>query len=181
MTSRVSLSFWRFAKTIYAGDGMAEACLTLQDAQGADITLLLFAFFCGADGRGRLDAAQLTRAIGVVQPWQDGVVAPLRAIRRAMREPIGAILDEALRHRIKRIEFAAERRQIDVLSGLLPSARQGVSLQTRLSDAAWNVSAYLSLLPGQAKLDTPPAAHRLVIERLTNAFVPMTNPSGTDV
>jgi uncharacterized protein (TIGR02444 family) len=180
MTSRVSLSFWRFAKAIYAGDGVAQACLTVQDAQGADVTLLLFAFFCGADGRGRLDAAHLKRAIEVVQPWRDAVVAPLRQIRQAMREPIGGILDEGLRRRIKQIELAAERRQMDVLSGLLPSARQGVSLSAKVSDAAENVSAYLSLLPGQAHHLPPPAAYSLLIERLTNAFVPMTNPSGID-
>jgi uncharacterized protein (TIGR02444 family) len=168
MTSRVSLRFWRFAGAIYAHDGVARACLDLQDQGGADIPVLLFAFFCGADGRGRLDAAQLERAIQAITPWRDGVVAPLRALRRAMRQPIGGITDEALRSRIKRIELAAERRQMDTLSRLLPSFAQGVSLQDRVSDAAGNVSVYLTLLSGH-----PASARKRMVELLTNAFLQM--------
>ncbi len=168
MTSRVSLRFWRFAGAIYAHDGVARACLDVQDQIGADIPVLLFAFFCGADGRGRLDAAQIERTIQAIKPWRDGVVVPLRTLRRAMREPIGGISDESLRSRIKRIELAAERRQMDTLSRLLPSSTQGVSLQDRASDAAGNVSVYLTLLSGLSD-----SAGKRMVELLTNAFLQM--------
>lgn len=169
MTSRVSLSFWRFAEAIYAHDGVARACLDLQDQGGADIPVLFFAFFCGASGRGRLDVAQIGRAVQAIKPWRDSVVVPLREVRRAMRQPIGGISDETLRSRIKRIELAAERVQMDTLSRLLPSSTQGVSLQDRARDAAENASIYLTLLSGHSA-----SARQRVVELFTNAFLQMT-------
>ena len=43
--------FWNFSLELYAGDGVAEACLDLQERRGCDVNILLFCCWLGASGR----------------------------------------------------------------------------------------------------------------------------------
>ena len=90
--------FWRFSLAFYARPGVAEACLALQDREGADVNLLLLALWLGARGH-RLDAAAGRRLAGQGRDWQNAVVAPLRQVRRRLKahadlpwpEPVAAL------------------------------------------------------------------------------------------
>ena len=87
---------WAFSTALWAAPGVAATCLALQEEAGADVNLLLLAAWMGA-ARG-LDLRG------------EGVVAPLRAARRAL--PGGG--DPALaglRRRILDCELAAEQIQ----------------------------------------------------------------------
>ena len=51
--------FWNFSLEIYSGEGVAEACLDLQERRGCDVNILLFCCWLGASGRPTLTADRL--------------------------------------------------------------------------------------------------------------------------
>src|ERR1035437_10800245 len=73
--------FWTFSLSIWAQAGVEQACLALQEA-GADVNLLLFCCWLGAEGR-RIEKRQLKKLMSAVSVWQEEVLAPLRRARRA--------------------------------------------------------------------------------------------------
>lgn len=129
--------FWAFSLRLYATPGVAPACLALQDRAGADVNLVLFAFWAASRGQ-RLDPAQLAGVDAAVRPWREGVVRPLRAARRALKALGGTEATERLRDQVKRAELEAEQQQQAAMEGLLPRAEPvpGEGL------AAANLTAY---------------------------------------
>ena len=107
--------FWAFSLAVYAGDGVAEECLGLQERLGLDVNLLLFAAYMGAVEGVRLAARDLASAHAAVTDWHNEVVRPMRAARRALKAPAtnaGDPLQPAtagLRLNVKRDELEAEK------------------------------------------------------------------------
>ena len=103
---------WTFATGIYGRDGVAPACLTLQDQYGQDVLLLLFAAWAGAEGGLLLSPERTARASADAADWRNDVVEVLRGLRRRLKGAPGAPPGPdvaALREEVKRIELAAER------------------------------------------------------------------------
>ncbi len=131
--------FWNFSVALYARPGVEEALLRLQDEDGLDVTLVLFCLHAATRGESlggaRLDAM---RRIGTV--WGEGVVAPLRAARRAMKPlaPPGSPA-ERLREDVNRLELAAEKAMHAELEALLPegSGASGGRALAERNLAAW--------------------------------------------
>ncbi|MEJ8569771.1 TIGR02444 family protein [Elongatibacter sediminis] len=117
--------FWSFSLKTYAVEGVPAACLELQDRHGADVNVVLFAFWV-ATVSGELDRETLRQALDKPGVWSREVVHPLRAARRWMkREGCGSQGMEpdacgALRERIKKLELEAERLQQHMLEALAP-------------------------------------------------------------
>jgi len=113
--------FWDFSLAVYDRAGVAPACLALQDRHGLDVNLLLFCLWAGACGRA-LTAAELDGLIAAVRPWQDGVVAPLRAVRRWLKaqQSVPNASAAALRSAIKERELDAEAIEQEILFAHIP-------------------------------------------------------------
>ncbi|ALJ34852.1 TIGR02444 family protein [Azospirillum brasilense] len=110
---------WDFSLAVYGRPGVPAACLDLQDRLGQDVNLLLFAAWAGMACNADLPAEELARIDTAVAPWRDGMVRPLRAIRRRAKGE-----DDTLYKRLKAAELEAERVQQDrlfALSGLTPA------------------------------------------------------------
>ncbi|MFC7333345.1 TIGR02444 family protein [Rhodocista pekingensis] len=136
-----SPDLWRFSLAVYARPDVAPLCLALQDGHGADVNLLLWAAWLALVHGHTLTPGDLAAAEAAVAPWREGVVRPLRAVRRTLKAPepplpAGA---GALRERIKAAELEAERLQQQVLDGLPETRRPG-------GDPAAALAANLSLL-----------------------------------
>jgi uncharacterized protein (TIGR02444 family) len=99
---------WRFSRAFYARPGVSEALIALQDREGLDVNLILFALWCGVSGRSRLSNAELVIAEDSARPIRVAIVVPLRALRRQIRSDPDVDV-QRLRERIKRLEIAAER------------------------------------------------------------------------
>jgi uncharacterized protein (TIGR02444 family) len=116
-------AFWRFSLATYRRPGIARACLALQDRSGLDVNLLLLCLFAAKQGRA-LSSADLRRAMRRASPIQAGIIAPLRAARRALKrqadlaDPALAAAAQRLRAAILRHELAAEHFEQTALSGL---------------------------------------------------------------
>lgn len=117
------MSLWDWALEAYAAEGVADACLELQDAAGQNVPLLLWAAWCAAEARAP-DEDALEGAGDTARAWQETAIAPLRAVRRALK-PRAPDLDddarEAVRAQVKAVELEAERRLLAALEALAPA------------------------------------------------------------
>ena len=104
-------AFWTWAQEAYARDEVAEACLTLQDAHGQNVPLLLWTVWAARDGRAP-DDATLEAAAQLGRRWETVAVAPLRAARRELKQDVEGVPAAerlAFRDHVKAVELAGER------------------------------------------------------------------------
>jgi len=137
-------SFWDFSLAFYALPDVAPAFLELQDRCGADVNIMLYLLHV-ARAQRLLDDEDLARIEACVRPWREAVVAPLRAVRRSLKEPVGAFAagrSAPLRAEVKRVELAAEKLQQQTLETLFPPERTGAAGSDPSSCARANLRAY---------------------------------------
>jgi uncharacterized protein (TIGR02444 family) len=138
---------WNCSLEIYAGDGVAEACLDLQDRRGCDVNILLFCCWLGASGRPTLTAERLRAILKVSDVWQAEIVRPLRQVRRLLKDkPWDEALPEtvdATRRRVADAELAAEHaEQLKLASLYNPPADRDRPVEKRLRAAVGNLGVY---------------------------------------
>ncbi|MFO1048416.1 MAG: TIGR02444 family protein [Geminicoccaceae bacterium] len=158
MSELPECEFWRFSLDRYSRPGVAEACLELQDRDGADVNLLLLAMWLGSLGR-RLSPAEGARLTAIAADWQNPIVAPLRAVRRCLKERIDVPWAEALevwRRRVAEAELALE--QVEQLL-LERAAGAGLGCAPRMAAAQENLAAL-----GLARVLGTPQLERLLAE-----------------
>lgn len=122
---RAGDDLWSFSLAVYDAPGVAEACLTAQDAHGQDVNLILWAAWLGWRGH-MLTLAELEAAQAATTPWREEVVTPLRTLRRRLKTgplPAPDPASLALRERIKAAELDAERLQQSLLAQIPPITR----------------------------------------------------------
>jgi uncharacterized protein (TIGR02444 family) len=102
---------WRFSLALYGQDGAADACLALQDRLGVDVNILLLAIFAAAECGMVVTSQDLQRMDALVKAWRTETVAPLRTMRRRLKQPLGPADEyaEVLRSEIKKAELLAEQ------------------------------------------------------------------------
>ena len=109
-------SLWDFCLVIYGLPAIEQMCLRLQDQGGANVNIVLW--LCWLADRGiPVDQQQLDLALQKLASWHEDVVAPLRQLRRLIKQrythnPEG-ISD--VRGTIKTAELAAEKVELDWL------------------------------------------------------------------
>lgn len=141
--------FWDFSLALYGTEGVAPACLRLQERHGVDVNFLFFGIWHGLT-RGQLGGQALAAKHQAVADWHAVVVRHLRSLRRRLKEAVGPVdtdLAQALRARIQKIEIDAEHiEQLTLAADIAPVAAIDRDSAGAREDAAANVSAYLALL-----------------------------------
>lgn len=136
--------FWRFSLRFYRRPGVADACIALQEESGADVNLLLFLLWHGAQRRA-LSAGEVAGLEAKVAAWRERAIVPLRAIRRALKSPqdlVDGAVAEVFRTRIKAVELEAERLQQEAMHGLVRTTLLGQPAPSVAEAARANVAAY---------------------------------------
>lgn len=113
------MTLWDFAVDLYGQEGVAPACLEVQERFGTDVPLLLWAGWLAARQQAP-DAAAIARADEAVAAWRNEVIHPLRAIRQRMKHgpaPAPSDRTEQVRDRVKAAELEAERLELELLEG----------------------------------------------------------------
>jgi uncharacterized protein (TIGR02444 family) len=114
-TPELDSPFWAFSLAVYAGDGVAEECLGLQERLGLDVNLLLFAAYMGAVEGIRLGQRDVASANAAVVEWHTEIVQSMHIARRALKAPAANTGDPlqpaaaSLRLNVKRDELEAEK------------------------------------------------------------------------
>ena len=137
-------SFWDFSVRTYRTSGVSEACLSLQNDQGADVNMLLYCCWVGA-AVGTFDDELFSRASEYSARWAENVVIPLREARTWMKhtgctaEPTPTEDCMQLREQVKSVEFAAEKMQQQVLESLLSVKKSPTAAEQLIDDVAANL------------------------------------------
>ena len=153
----MSNPFWDYSIAVYSRQGVAPACLALQDSFDLDVNLLLYAAWLAHLGQ-RLDQDHLSAVEALVADWRDNMVRPLRRVRQHWRESPQAV---ELREGIKSLELRAEQQQQDAMYGF----HQGAAA---LSDSPQSLRENLVLVA--ALSGEKSATKAAAIERLAKAF-----------
>ncbi len=113
---------WDWAVAAYATPGVAAACLQLQDVNGQNVPLLLWAAWCAGTGR-RPDADALEAACDTARAWDHAAISPLRKVRVTLKAQILDMSSDArlaLREQVKALELEAEGGLLADLEALAP-------------------------------------------------------------
>jgi len=142
--------FWNFSLEVYGGEGVARACLDLQDRRQVDVNVLLFCCWLGASGRGRVDKAELQALIAKVRDWQSTVIGPLRAARRKLAGGVADAPEEQaglLRRRLADAEIEAEHiEQLMLGERYIHPGNRDRPPKERMAAALANLVAYSEIL-----------------------------------
>jgi uncharacterized protein (TIGR02444 family) len=114
-------ALWSYAVELYGRNGVADACLGLQDEHGLDVPALLACVWAATE-LGVAERSMLSTCLDATATWRSSVVDPLRAVRRSLKAPIEPFDREAqhrLRTEVAELELKAERQQLDVLQQLV--------------------------------------------------------------
>ena len=152
-------SFWDFSVRTYRTSGVSEACLSLQNDQGADVNMLLYCCWVGA-AVGPFDDDLFSRASEYSARWAENVVIPLREARSWMKhtgctaEPTPTEDCMQLREQVKSVEFAAEKMQQQVLESMVSVDRTRDERPKQIvEDVAANLMLYLEGLDIQPAIE----------------------------
>ena len=132
-----------FSLELYDAEGVAAACLELQDAYQLDVNLILFCFWHGS-AYGKIDQELLQNIIKLSIEWRSGVVQPLRSARSWMKlnsNPSDQF--NSLRERIKADELMAEKFQIERIANLTLVFNKGRKCVLSNDDAEENIDSLL--------------------------------------
>jgi len=168
--------FWNFSLEIYAGEGVATACLDLQARRRCDVNILLFCCWLGASGRPTLTAERLRAILEVSDVWQAEIVRPLRQVRQLLKDKpwIETLPEtvEAARRRVAEAELAAEHaEQLKLASLHAPPADRDRPVEKRLRSAVGNLGVYAVCLGV-----TPDGKDRAAVATLMRATFPSLSP-----
>ena len=135
-------AFWRFSLAFYERTGVAGALITLQDRDGFDINLILFALWLGISGRGTLGGDTLAAAERVAAMLRSEIVEPLRGLRRKLRHHPNRDV-QRLREGVKVLELAGEKLVQKRLARLAGGGRAKTDPGNRRAVARANLAVYL--------------------------------------
>jgi uncharacterized protein (TIGR02444 family) len=135
-------ALWRFSLAFYALPRVAPALLALQDRDGLDVNLMLFALWLGISGRHPLDSSALAAAERASGTIRAEVVEPLRSLRRNLKHHAGEDI-QRFRESIKALELEGERLVQTRLAHLAGPVFSGIPTQDRLAVAVANLILYL--------------------------------------
>lgn len=170
--ARQSKNFWDFSVALYASDGVANACLNLQNRYSVDVNLLLFCYWHGLY-HGDISEASLRQAITESEVWRTQVIQPLRDVRIWMKDKqslfaLGDPLEfETLRSRIKFDELAGEKYQQELLEQICLTHSSSAPEDKGLPAGIRNVEKLLADM-GVQKNDLIAANLRAIQQALTD-------------
>lgn len=128
---------------LYDAEGVAAACLELQDAYQLDVNLILFCFWHGSV-YGKVDQELLQSVIELSIQWRSEVVQPLRSARVWMKlNPNPSEQFDSLRKRIKADELMAEKFQQEQIASLTSAFNRGRQCIFGNDDTAENIDSLL--------------------------------------
>lgn len=113
---------WRFALSFYASEGVAQACVTLQNALDLDVNILIFAIFAALQRGIVLSGTDLAAVDNLVGDWRKEIVEHLRQLRTRLKAgpaPAPSAVTDRLRNRIKAIELDSEQVELAMLAAWL--------------------------------------------------------------
>jgi uncharacterized protein (TIGR02444 family) len=145
--------FWQFSLLVYKQNEVAKECLALQETSGANINLLLFCAWAGAQGivlsNENIEAASIA-----VAAWNETIVRPLRGVRQKIKSLGGGGLEE-FRAFVKDIELEAEKIEQAILFDYSKSISGSPAGADRRDVITENIKKYVAFTSGAGDRHSP--------------------------
>ena len=143
------MSFWEYSNTVYRIEGVAQACLNLQNDHALDVNMVLFCCWHGIQ-YGLISKELFNQCLSFSHNWSDNAVKPLRHVRTWLKRS-GCNNDDintedcmSFRDNIKTIELKAEKLQQITLESYCPkNAENDLSIYEKTEAAGNNLRNYL--------------------------------------
>lgn len=138
--------FWTFSTRLYGREGVAAACLGLQERHQLDVNILLFCIWSAVEDGRALSLEEMRAVLDGVAEWHDQVVRPLRAVRQRMKDGVPGMdkeLVESVRKRVLGAELECEHVEQFMLAGLA-AAERGAADRASPDGALQNVARYFT-------------------------------------
>lgn len=147
IANKMLTKLWSFASECYARPGVAEACLHAQDDYAIDVNMLLAAAWLAERGASWQpeDIVALTK---LCADWRSQCIAPLRAVRRYLKQNIGA---DDMYMRTKALELEAESHQLHLIETMLIDFYGSEASKDETLEQ--NLRTYFDTLPNAALID----------------------------
>ncbi|WP_375779394.1 TIGR02444 family protein [Bradyrhizobium sp. ma5] len=139
-------SLQQFALDLYSQEGIAPLCLAWQDQHSIDVTVLLMAAWAGTRGY-RLSPADIAASSDAVARWRSEIIAPLRAVRRRLKEPFGQVKPEErtqLREKVSAAELDSEFIALRILGDFGTAESTEIAPETAVPENVSAVFAHFS-------------------------------------
>jgi len=169
--------FWDYSIALYALEGVAPACLILQDRYGFDVNLVLFCLWYGQQA-GKLAPETLSEAVQLSRHWSELAVVPLRNVRTRIKgdddlqaQPEAGDI-AAFRQQVKRLELGAEKIQQQMLERLARS-RPGYRDDPETDTGDWgetNLAMLISVMGLELNCRTQPQLQIILAAREKSGF-----------
>ena len=153
-------NLWSFAVTVYQGDGVAPACLDLQEKCRVDVPLMLCAAFACLQGK-RITAEDLQHLQTLASPWQTEIVRALRRIRTQLKtgpHPAPTAATDELRNTVKAAELAAEKIQLEMMQ-VWADALPAASVQAGAPSLSAMIDSITRIVTASSPTDITPSQH----------------------
>ena len=139
---------WDFSISVYRLEGVAAACLNLQERHSIDINLLLFCLWLGHSGRGALSEDEVLAVMAASDRWHRKIVKALRFVRRTLKdgfEQAPEALRQRLRAEVQAAELDAEHLEQFILAAAVERTVtiEDAPIEARAADAAASVGRYI--------------------------------------
>lgn len=138
--------FWNFSVKIYRHKQIEESLITLQNERGLNVNVILFCCWYALCDQGRLSKSALKQILISIQPWHDGIVLPLRRIRRQLKTTTKPSLLEIYRE-VSSHELVAEQvEQLIMIENVTYETKAVRTNFQKIIDICKNISTYCHLL-----------------------------------
>lgn len=157
---------WAFALRIYHVPEVAPACLRLQSLAGVDVMFMLAVIFAATQKNIVLTSSDVRELDEICGHWRERVVAPLRAVRTALKSDNPLSISKqasALRESIKVNELRSERIQNDLIASIL-QPRERIS--PRISAAQLAECLVTTIAHFKRSADADVSAEIIILQRV---------------
>lgn len=137
---------WEYSLAVYSKPSVDTLLVQLQDDYGADVNMLLLAFF-QAKNNLRLNTDDYQFLLKQVAGWQSNAVVPLRSVRRYLKNN-DSVDVQKIREKIKTVEVEAEAWQQSLLFEAIKNQSYEAGENDFSADALHNIKCYSALWPG---------------------------------
>jgi uncharacterized protein (TIGR02444 family) len=123
---------WDFVLGYYRQQGVSEAAIALQDSAGIDVNMILFLMWLSGQGK-TLAEADMRKLGEASHGWQRSVVAPIRNIRRLLKENAPFVEQEtalAYRKKVQALEIEGEQLQLNAMADAAKTASLSAAAST---------------------------------------------------
>jgi uncharacterized protein (TIGR02444 family) len=106
----MSQAFWEWSLYAYEQDGVAPACLDLQDRHGLNVNICLWCCWLALEGRNA--SPLIAAATNALEPWSGEITVAIRRTRHRLKDWPGS---EALYKSVLACELDAEHIEQNIL------------------------------------------------------------------